>query len=492
MLTDAGLAGSDDWYVRRLGDKLGEGLPRMERIRRYRDGDALVPEQAWEGAPTNAAGYVSFVKRNRLHVVETLRDARTNRQRPIGFRTAAAGDEEGDKAAWANWVRSNMQVASRNFLNDVADFGSAFLTVTGSALPGTGAFANQYADPIMARSNGWNTATEQFSARDWMTEAAIRVGYDPVLRVETINLFRPGYMRIAYRRTDVPTLPNDGSPWSPGNEWTWASDPMPLGYTRDCPVVRLDTADGFGIYEKHLDSVDRVNEITLQASTLIILQSFRQRAIDGDLPEFYPAEHQKAGERIDYDDLFKSGPAALWLLPKDAKMWESAAVDVTPVVNARKDELKNLFSMTSTPHYALSPDNANQTAMGAALSREMLVFTVENSNDRAERAFALAHSLGFQAQRDGERADATQIETIWAAVERSSISEKGVAAKDAKQGGATQRWIDEHIFGMSPAELAQARIDRTEETFRAAVAAGVAPALAGAAAAGSGDGGGAE
>lgn len=469
MLELAGVTDSDDWWLMRLGMKLGEGLPRLGKLRSYRDGDAMLPEQSWEVAK---ATYIAFIRRSRLHVVETIRNSRTNRQRVAGFRTAAAGDDLGDAIAWANWKRSNMTVGSRDFFNDVADYGEAFLTVTGSAEAGTGAFAGRYADPLMIPSNGWTTAVETSPTQPHITKAALIVGYDPINRVETATLLRPGYMRIAFRPTLVPTLPTDGTPWMPGAGWSWAGEPMRLGFTDSCPVVRLDTSSGMGVWEKHIDSVDRINEMNLSITTLIVMQAFRQRSISGDLPEVYPPDHPNAGQPIDYDTLFKSGPAALWLLPKDAKMQEAVEANAQPVVAARDAELKNLMAFSGTPHYVLSSDGANQSAQGAALSRETLVFEVEAQNDRNDAALARANSLMFLAQRDMVRAEVGSIETIWKAIDRASIQERAIAAKAAKEGGATQRWIDEHALEMTPAEQLQARSDRSDEAFEAALAGG--------------------
>lgn len=472
MLEFTSIPGSDDWWLMRLAREYGAGLPRLGKLRRYRDGDAMVPWHAHERARQS---FIDFARRMRLHTVETLRDARTTRQRVVGFRTAAAGDELGDALAWQMWRRSNMIVGGRDFLNDVADYGSAFLTTTGSLTSGTGKFAGQFAEPSIIPSNAWSVASSQLASRPWLTEAAITVGYDAVAQLETILLSRPGYVRIATRRTPVPTVPTDGTPWYPDSSWEWASEPLPLGFTADCNVVRLDGVDRMGVWEKHIDTIDRINEITYNTVSIIVMQAFRQRAIEtggeGGLPEFYPDEHELAGQRIDYNELFKSGPDALWLLPLGAKVWESSVTDVTPLTNARKEELKNLAAFSSTPHYVLSPDDANQAAAGASLAREMLVFAVESMNDRTATAFAHSLALGFQAKRDEVRADASQIDTIWGEIERASIGEKGTAAKDAKQGGATQRWIDENVFGMTPEEQAQAKLDRQAESFQAAIAA---------------------
>src|SRR5690606_10460198 len=111
---------SDDWWLVRLCNKLGEGLPRMGKLRSYRDGDALLPDNAWDAGSRES--YRRFLRRARLHIVETLRDARTDRQGVVGFRTGAAGDELGDQVAWDNWTRNRMGIQSRQFFNDTADY----------------------------------------------------------------------------------------------------------------------------------------------------------------------------------------------------------------------------------------------------------------------------------------------------------------------------------------------------------------------------------
>jgi hypothetical protein len=457
MLVETSVPGSDDWYLVRLCDQLGEGLPRMHRLQSYRDGDALLPLDLVAG---ERESYVRFMRRSRLHVVETLRDARTNRQKVIGFRTAAAGDEAGDAEAWKNWNRSRMKVQSRELWNDTADFGSAYILT----VPDDGG------SPIWQVRNGWDTISIQDRNRPWLTEAGITVGFDPVAELEIVVLYRPGYYRVAYKRTRIPTLPKNGTGWYGTRDWAWASEPIITPWTRDCLLTKNSTVDGLGIYEKHLDTVDRINEITLNALALIVQQAFSQRAIEGSLPEFYPEGHPQAGQKIDYNELFKSGPAALWLLG-DAKIKELAPVDVRPVYGARKDEVDVLAALTSTPSYVFNAGADNQSAEGADLAREQLVFAVEAMNELASTTLAQAQALQFQALGDTVRSDASEIEVMWAKVNPASLTQRAEAGSKLN-GVATQRWIDEEVLEMSPAARRQAEQDRVTEAFTSALAGG--------------------
>ena len=457
MLVDASVPGTDDWYLVRLCNQLGAGLPRMNKLQKYRDGDALIPLDLTAG---ERESYVRFMRRSRLHVVETLRDARTNRQKVIGFRTGAPDDEAGDVQAWRHWKTSAMQVQSRTFFNDTADFGSAY-SIT---------FRENDGQSVWQIRNGWDTTSIQDANRPWLTEAGLSVGFDPINQAEIAILFRPGYYRMAYRSTAVPTLPRDGTPWYGTLNWDWTDRIYP-GWTNQNMMVRNQTPDGLGIYEKHLDTVDRINEITLNGLSLIVQQAYRQRWVEGKMPEVYPQGHPRAGEKIDYDELFAAGPAALWFLG-DGKLHQLEATDVRPIYEARKQEVETLASLTATPQYVFQGDSANQSGNSADLAREQIVFAVEAMNDQASLALSQMQSLAFQAEGDTVRSNLEELEVLWAKVNPSTLSQRATAAADAKKGGATQRWIDEHALEMSPAERRLASQDRTDEAFLAVIAGG--------------------
>lgn len=456
MLVETGVPGTDDWWLMRLATQLGNGLPRMHKLTQYRNGDALLPDNSWDAGTRES--YIRFMRRSRLHIVETIRNSRTDRQRVVGFRTGATGDESGDVLAWRHWQKNRMKVQSRVLFNDTGDYGRAYI-LTSQAPDG----------PLWSMRNEWTTITEQNGLRPWLTEAGLTVGYDVIAGAEIAILFRPGYYRMAYRETRTPTLPQDGSIWTPGSEWTWANDPITTPWTADALLQRTSTADGYGIYEKHLDSVDRINEITLNVLTLIVMQSFRQRGVKGNLPSHYPEGHPQAGQEIDYDELFKAGPAALWLIPMGADIWESQPTDVRPIYDARREELKTLSSLTSTPQDIFDGGSQNQSAMGAQISREPLIHAVTAMNDQAEVALSQAMSLAFQMTGDAERAQVEDLEVIWGKISPATLAEKAEAAAKYKAGGATQRTIDTEVFDLTPAQQRQAEQDRVSEALTQAL-----------------------
>ncbi|WP_230671027.1 hypothetical protein [Rathayibacter sp. Leaf248] len=458
MLPESSVPGSDDWVVQRLATKWGRGLPRLGKLRSYRDGTVMVP--VFASGPVREA-YLAFVNRCRLNLAELIASSRTNRLRPLGFRTAVAGDKNGDALAMVPWDRSNMTVGFRDLASAVADYGEAFVTVAGPDVPTVDG------EVFFLGSDGWSTVTEQYRARPWITESAATFGHDPVMGVDIITLYRRGYMRLLTRRAKVSSFPTDGTPWSPGSGWSWAGDPILLAYTQDTPIVRVAARDGKGAFEPHLDTLDRINGTILDRTTIIAMQAFRQRAIEGDLPEFYPDDYEDEalrGTRIDYNSIFKAGPAALWRIPAGAKVWESATTDITPVLTAEDRDIRHLAAVSATPLYVLAPDASAGSAEGASLARETNIFAVEELADRFAGAFALVHALAFRAIGDDVRSDAARIKTIWAGFERASWTERSSAASQAKDT-MPKRMIREKIYQLTPDEIEQAQQDDSDEAF---------------------------
>jgi hypothetical protein len=465
MLEQTSVPGTDDWWLTQLAIQYGADLPRLYRLQSYSDGTNALPDEIDAGM---REAYLRFIHLSRLNMAELIVSARVSRMKILGFRTAAAGDVTGDAAAWATWKRSAMKVGSRDMFRDAGVFGSSYLTTTGPSTPSADA------QPYLIPSNGMTTATRQYTTQPWLSEAAIQVGYDDANQADLITLFRAGYMRIAYKPSRVPSVPTNGTPWLPGRGWAWATDPIPLGYTDQVPVFKLNGPDGKGMFEKHIDSLDRISNTIRDRLTITAMQAFKQRALKGDLPDEYPDGDLRAGQKVDYNGIFAAGPAALWKLPTGIDIWESTVTDITPILGATKDDTKNLAAVSSTPMYILSPDAANGSAEGASLARETLVFSVEEWIDHAEMPLALSLAASFQAQGDTARAVVGDIEAIWAPADRSSIVERASAAAQAKLGGLPQSFIDEKIFQLTPFEIEQAKQDRADEAFLAVPAPGAA------------------
>lgn len=460
LLSETSVPGTDDWCVMQLASEFGEGLPRKHMLQSYVDGTAMLP--VYDTSASMRSAYLRFVSTARLNLAELTIGARVARMRALGFRTAAPGDTTGDRIAMRNWNRSKMKVGSRDLFSDFATFGEAGILTSGPTVP------SPDAKPMMHRLSPLQFASRQYSATPWLTEMVLFVGYDDVAEMETLTLLRPGYMRQALRPAKRSSVPSDGKRWSPGRGWFWETAPIRFGYTNQVPFARIQMKDGRGVFEGHTDSLDRINRGILDRLTITAMQAFRQRGIQGDLPREYPADHPQAGQRINYDEVYSAGPAALWMLPANAKIWESAVTDITPIITGNKDDVVKYAGATTTPLYILQPDVANTSAGAADLAREGIIFAVEEMMDRAELGLQIAHSLNFQALGDDVRADADEVETIWASAARLSVTEMASAASQAPSGGMPQRMIDEKIWQMSPAEIEQAQIDRSDQAFETA------------------------
>jgi hypothetical protein len=181
-------------------------------------------------------------------------------------------------------------------------------------------------------------------------------------------------------------------------------------------MVRFRNRGGRGEYERHLDTLDRINDQIMSKVVIAKVQAFRQMAIE-NLPDTVTQIDAATGEpeevEIDYSDAFEATPGSMWRLPEGAKIWESTPTDLGPLRLSIKDDLENLAAVTQTALPAITPDAASGSAEGASLMREEHVGAVEACMDYAEVGWAEVMSTAFAFMGDEERADITQIEPIW-------------------------------------------------------------------------------
>lgn len=474
MLTQTTITGSDDWWLMREATDLGADFPRLFKLQSYADGTNGVPSQA---SPQMAAAYAQFVKRCRLNFADTIVSAVTARQTPVGFRTAAAADEDGDKVAMATFKKSHLDVYGKDVFEDVGTFGRGYTLNDGQGQ--------------ILRLSPWNAFTESSPMTPWSPDAGIMVGFDPVEQADIITLFRPagtaadGSTAPAYSRRAVKlvkrvtSIPSNGNVWTPGNDWDWIEDPQPITWLQDVPLVDYVARKGMGQYEAHIDTLDRINQTILDRLTITAMQAFRQRAVTGELPETYPSNHPLAGQRVNYNDVFQAGPAALWILPTGADIWESQVTDITAILSAVDKDLKYLAAVSSTPLYILSPDAASGSAAGADLADAMLNAKVKDLNVRMGISLDRAMAQSFAAQGDTTRSDASQIETMFAEPDELSWAEKAAAAAQAVTS-MSRKAIAKYIYGLTPSQIEEEEQNWSDQTFEQAalgVPAAAAPAV---------------
>lgn len=448
---------TDEWWIKRLSLKLAERLPRMAELQGWMDGNPPLayPDKGGEG-------FERLQRLARLNLAELIVNAVLYRMNPVAFRTGAAGDENGDAEAGRIWKQNRMKTTSGEILEWMLSLSVSYGSVDQQV-------TNGVARAVLRSEHPTQCITEDDPDNPGYAIAALKVYRDDLTDSDVAVLYRRGTdgrnatMRVA-RHTGNSILPGArtnavSKAWQirPGS-WSWEDEGEEL-FTENVPIHAFKNRNGKGEFEKHIATLERINHTILQRMIIIAFQAFRQRAVKG-VPNT-----DEDGKEIDYTDIFKSDPGAIWLLPEVAEFWESAQADLTPVLTSVKDDIIHLAVSSQTPLFSVVPDAANGSAEGAALQREGLLFKVDDCISRADHAFAAMMADAFMAEGDSERAGIEDIEVIWSSPRRSSLTERALSAVQAMAAGAPWRTTMSKFLELTPDEIATAEQERVEDIF---------------------------
>ena len=414
---------------------LAKSQAHYNLLERYYDGDAPLPE----GAEGQSRAYRRFQRKARLNVAQLSVAAVRERMRIGGFRTGAADDENGDDAARRLWKANHLDVYSADLHTYFLKFGEAYAIV---GMPAGREF------PLV-------------TVEDPRQVYCLTSPEDPSMVLAAVKVFTEYGQHHAYFYYSDQILvfrnPADSSAFDIDN-WVFdqeASAANPLG---EVPVVKFTNADGRGEYEPFLDIIDRINHMILQRLIIATTQAFKQKWIKGDFPT-----HDQDGNEIDYNGLFEAGPGAMWVLPPDAELGELDQSSMQDIISAVRADIQDFAAVTRTPMHYLSPDGANQSAEGASLAREGLVFKTEDRIARATVGWTRVMSLMFKWMGDTERANMMDLEPLWKPAERYSLSERADANSKFQDVPFNSRM--KLIGQFSPAEIAEMELERAGEAL---------------------------
>lgn len=456
MIPDSDKPYSPGWYFAQLFNELSD-RGRRERLgilHDYLSGNAPLPR----GAERAREAYEAFMRMARSNFAHLIVSALSERMRLTGFRSATDSDQTGDPELGNLWDRAGMNVVAADVHKATLGLSEAYALV-GDIDEDTDAAVVTYEDPrfLVGRPDPDNGRR---------LIAALKVKYDVADNVDRAYLylagkvFAPGanaQIWVGERKAMGRMGPMAGFDFK---DWTWV--PARSGALKHdrCPVVRFDNEDGTGEFEDHLDLLDRINHQILQRMTIAVMQAFRQRAVKG-LPTVYPKGHPQEGKAIDYGDIFVSDPAAVWHLPPGAEMWESASVDLQPLLNAVKDDVTHLCVVTKTPLYYMLPGGENQSAEGATAQRESLVFKALDRIERVKARWVDVVSLMLLQAGATDRRALSRIGSIWAPPEMLSLAERADAASKAQDIPWRSRM--QLIWGFDPATVDRMETERADE-----------------------------
>lgn len=431
---------SPGWWLERLARKLESRQPRLEVLQRRFEGDPPMPE----GAESAGKAYKAFQAKARTNFAELVVEAVADRMKVAGFRTGAGADENGDLAARELWEANGLDVEAAEITETFLALGDSYAIVNYPSAPGE--------LPVITAEDPRQVVTIHDPIRQRIVRAGLKTFHDPEDGRDFAYLFLPGEVHVAYRerrRRGPFGVRFAAAAWEWDEDASWQLDHPVV------PIVRFRNRRGVGEFERHVDLLDRINHMILQRMVIATMQAFRQRAIKG-LPEV-----DEDGNEIDYNGLFVADPGAVWQLPETAELWESGQVDLGPILQAVKDDVQHLAAVTRTPLSVFEPSALAQSAEGAALSREQLIFKTKNRIARASEGWKDVMSLAFLFAGDEERADRSRLEVLWVPPDLESLAERGDAASKAQDLPWRSRM--EKVWKFTPQEIDRMTSERAAD-----------------------------
>jgi hypothetical protein len=453
-----------DLLVDQVNARSSEVKPGLETLHKWMINQPPLPP----AAPAWGETYQAFHATTRTNYAEPLVRSATDRMTPLGFRTGASDDDNGDNQAARIWAENQMPIEQVDVLTDMLGLRYGY-TMIGNPLPGSEI-------PVITAEDPRQVITAHDPVNRRLVKAAIKEYRDPYEGVDVCWVYirsddprKKAQAYRAWKRSGAGQYASSGSgmmSWVSSNEWKW-DDPVDCPTNR-VPFVRFANRRGMAEFETHLGILDRLNRITLQRMLMAEIQAFRQRAVK-NLPEVYPQDYpipEMRGKPIDYAGVFTPGPGSMWMVPEGVDFWESQPIDLNPIVSMEKHEIRTYAALAGMPMYYFNPDDTNGSAEGASTQRESLVFRIKDRMTIAEVGWAETMAHAFEVMEDRERADVSQIETIWAPVENLSLSEMYNAAVQAKAAGLANNTIRRQVLKMSPREMQRAELDDAVDMVR--------------------------
>ena len=437
------MAVTPDEWLPILARRIDENMPRVRLLGRYVSGDAPLPEMS----KNTKAAWKAFQREARTNWGMLIRDAVTDRIVPNGITVGGSAESEVAVQAHRIWRDNRMDLVFRDWIDYGVTYSQSFLTIwerDGKAVitadsPETMCVATDPLQPWRVRAGirYWRDLDEEMDyALVWANGSRQKFG-------------RPCYTQGAASKR---LLSRISGQWEPVGDLV-ETDGAP-------PIVVYNNPGGVGDFETHLDDINRINRGILWRMTTMAMQAFRQRAMKKDANGGPLPTHDENGNAIDYAAIFEPAPGALWDLPPGVDIWESQTTDIRPMLDASRDDIRQLSAATKTPLPMLMPDKANQSAEGAQNTEKGHIF-------RCERRLAAA-KVGVEAALvKALRTEGTEVEDTvdvsFESVERVTLSEKYSAAAQARGAGESWGSIARNILRYGPDQLKQDSIDRARE-----------------------------
>lgn len=435
-----------------LAKRMDYDMPRIRLLDRYTNGDAPLPE----GGRNVKAAWQRFQRESRTNWGLMIREAVADRVVPNGVTVAGSSDSPIAVQAQRIWRDNRMDSVFKDWLRYGLTFAQSFLTV----------WTGDSGRAVITADSPETMCVSADPLQPWRVRAALRIWRDLDAEKDYAIVWCDGYRQKFWR--PCYTL-NQGTRKRlvrlVSGDWEAVSEPVETG--KKPPVVVYNNPGGFGEFESHIDVINRINRGILNRLVIEAMLAYRQRALKTEKDSPGLPKKDPEGNDIDWAKFFEPAPGALWDLPPGIDIWESSTTDISPLLAASRDDIRQLSSSSRTPLPMMMPDNTNTSAAGAVSADAGHLSKCEDRMGEARVGIAgcLVQALSAENVELGE--DET-LEVTFETVATVSLAEKYAAGAQAKAAGIPTKSILRNVLGWSPAQVAQADLDMADEALSAA------------------------
>lgn len=459
-----------------LLEELYERIDWIEDFKAYLEGAPLGNEfEVNDEQGFNGLEQLRDMSRNNF--AKMVVSATVDRLGILGFRSAVDSDESGDEVMSEAFEKDGMGHRAAEAMTLACGFRKSYLyvhplTKKQRVVPPTNGC-------VISDINGEPVAAVVLH-HEGFRDLDVAEFYFRAIDEDTGEAKGPTYMRVATResnsrptRTLFPSHPNYGLKITEydmelpldrkiGSGWIWWKQ-RSLGMER-IPVTTMSNKDGKNEFEDNVDVLNRINHMIFQRVVIVTMQAFRQRGVKGDFPDVDPV----TGEEIDYSEVFSSGPATMWKLPEGAEIWESATTDVQGILEATKNDVRDLATATYTPSTYLS-DSGSNSAEGAQLQRENYLSKVEDRKRRFGAKWRRHISILMEAIGEVDRSDMDKMEIIWEPSAVYTLTDQSAAYASLTAAGMAKTTAMRVALSMTPSEIRRAQAEEMEEILTGSI-----------------------
>lgn len=333
-----------------------------------------------------------------------------------------APNTNGDRDARKVWMANDMDYQMEDLLLDCATFGEGYLLVS-DVDEDTG-------EPKITVESPRVCHTFPDPTKPTRSLAGVRIWQDDVLGRVMAVLYLPEVTMVFMgpENSDSNTV-STALQVSAFN--LVSAEPNPTG---EVNLIRARwKPDGTAEAENVYSVQDRINLTILDRMVISKSQAYRQRWMTGgQIAERYKRRTSPGAEIAGMGDQkppFDPGADTLWHVPSpDAAFGDFDQADITQILEAVRDDVIDMASLTQTPAHYLMGRMANVSGDTLVQAESGFVAKVKMRQRAVGWAIEKAMRLVFKIKGDEQKAKEAEAEIIWMDPEVRPLSEKADAA----------------------------------------------------------------